>query len=67
MAANRTETRLDNEHSFTVEWCIDSPEWAWTLLCYGQDERDGYAATEREAKAAAREAYRERMEWLKED
>jgi hypothetical protein len=61
---SKNATTLDNRFSFTVERCIDSPEWVWTLYCDDQDMADGYEATRQEAARKALQAYREFVEQL---
>lgn len=59
--SNRIKHRLDDRFDLTVERCIDSPEWVWTILCDGGVLCDGYEATKRDAERKARKAYREHL------
>lgn len=59
--------QLDENYYLTVERCIDSSEYVWTLR-FGVDDNgaisDGYAATAREAEKAGRRAYYDHLEYV---
>lgn len=48
-------------YRITVDTCIDSDEFVWTIFCDGNDLMDGYEASQEDAYKKARQALKEHL------